>query len=99
MPVTSWTPNMFRLLDVQPVPGRSFIEATGNSLSVSGAIISNALWKRDFAGSPDVLGESITLNKRTYTIIGVAPADFALPYRVPSAVWVNYDTSDETFRT
>lgn len=99
VPVTAVTPNMFRLLNVQPVRGRSFVESSGNSSSEPGAVISNALWTRDFAGSPDVLGQSITLNKQTFTIIGVAPADFALPYRTPSAIWVNYDTSDEMFRT
>ena len=41
-------------------------------------IISAALWQRKFAAQPDVVGKSVLLDDKNYTIIGVLPADFAL---------------------
>src|SRR5258708_33917874 len=36
-------------------------------------ILGDGLWKRKFGMSPDVLGKNITLNGKSYTIVGVAP--------------------------
>ncbi len=40
------------------------------------ALISDGLWKRKFASSPDVIGKSLNLNGTLYTIVGVIPAHF-----------------------
>ncbi len=41
------------------------------------AVISHRLWQRRFAGSPDVLGRTLQLNKVAVTIVGVTPPEFA----------------------
>ena len=53
-------------------------------------ILSHDLWQRRFAGSTDILGESITLNDHPYTVIGVLPASFAFPpfHRDPVDLWI-----------
>jgi predicted permease len=43
------------------------------------AVISNSLWRSLFAGRPDVLSRTITLDGSTYRIIGVMPRGFAYP--------------------
>ena len=38
-------------------------------------VISADLWRRKFNSAPDVLGTSLTLDDRSYTIVGVPPAE------------------------
>src|SRR6185312_7204466 len=44
-------------------------------------ILSDKLWQRRFAGSRDVLGQTMKLNDELYTVIGVMPPDFQFPGR------------------
>jgi len=43
-------------------------------------VIGYGLWKRRFGANPNVLGRTITLNEHDFTVIGVAPKDFASPF-------------------
>ncbi len=74
----AFTPNYFRILGVVPKLGRTFTddEATRES---SVAVISDKMWRSTFQGDPQVLGRSITLNAKPYTVIGVMPPDFNYP--------------------
>ena len=69
---------IFPVLGVAPLLGRPFTEKedTGNAAVT---VISYALWKDRFGGSPDVLGRTIDLDLRPYTIIGVMPRGFVTP--------------------
>jgi predicted permease len=66
----------FPLLRVAPELGRAF----GSGDEAVGApdvvILSHGFWERQFGGSRDVLGSSILLNQKPYTVIGIMPADF-----------------------
>jgi putative ABC transport system permease protein len=42
-------------------------------------VLSDALWKKEFAGNPDVVGRTARLDNVTYTIVGVLPPDFYFP--------------------
>ena len=76
------TGNFFATLGVEPVFGRSFRiedeQAGGGSVGLS-VILSNELWQHQFNGNPDVLGRELTLDRRSFTIIGVMPAGFQYP--------------------
>jgi predicted permease len=87
----------FTVLGVQPVLGRTF--APGEDV-IGGpplAIIGAGVWKRKFGSSPDVLGKSLTLDGKNFTIVGVSPASFDLFLRstnitevyVPIGQWSN----------
>jgi putative ABC transport system permease protein len=52
------------------------------------AIISNGLWQRRFAAASDVLGKSIDLDQRRYSIVGVMPRDFQFTWDAPVDVLV-----------
>jgi putative ABC transport system permease protein len=68
------TTGLFRSLGVRPVAGRLF--ETGEDLPGRGeslALLSHRLWTRGFAADPGVVGRSITLDGRPYTVIGVLP--------------------------
>jgi predicted permease len=70
--------DFFSQLGVNPVIGRTF--STGDDEVGAGAmaLISAGLWQRKFSAAPDILGKSITLDSKVYTIVGVIPANFRL---------------------
>ncbi len=75
--------NYFSVLGVQPVAGRGFLPAetmAGKAEQV--AVISQDLWQRQFAGDPAVVGRTIRLGARAFTVVGIAPE--ALASRKPA---------------
>ncbi|MFZ0964976.1 MAG: ABC transporter permease [Terriglobia bacterium] len=71
------TANYFDVLGVHPILGRGFLpaeEQTRGGGSV--AVISESLWRARFASDPSIIGKTIQINRRLYTIVGVAPPDF-----------------------
>jgi predicted permease len=68
--------SFFPVLGVKLVEGRLFNEQEDQLGATPVALISEKLWKRKFAGSPDVLGKAVELNAKLYTVIGVVPANF-----------------------
>jgi hypothetical protein len=68
-------------MDVQPVLGRTFATDELQPGGPSAVILSESLWARAFARSPDVIDRTIRLDDRSYTIVGVMPAGFRYPYR------------------
>ncbi len=70
--------DFFTVLGVKPVIGRTFAEEEERVGAGPVALISGGLWRRKFSSDPDILGKSITLDARDYTIVGVIPADFHL---------------------
>ena len=71
------TTNYFSLLGISPVLGRMFVDADQPEKGAGPvAVISYRLGQRRFSGDPNVLGTSITVDQRPFTIIGVAPREF-----------------------
>lgn len=68
----------FPLLGVKPVIGRTFAGDEDQVGAGPVALISAGLWQRKFSSAPDILGKSITLDAKDYTIVGVIPANFHL---------------------
>ena len=70
----------FAALGVQPYLGRDFKpdEDTGGREQV--VILKYSLWEQRFGSDPNILGQSIRLNSKAYTVIGVMPKDFKFPY-------------------
>ena len=73
--------NYFDVLGVKALIGRTFLpeeDLTPNTHPV--VVIGYGLWLRRFGADPRVLGQRITLNEHDFTVIGVAPKDFASPF-------------------
>jgi putative ABC transport system permease protein len=85
--------NLFDALGVVPVVGRTFSQEEDRP-GVHVAILSWGLWKRRYATNPQVLGQTIQLDRQAYTVVGVMPAGFVFPRRgprfngEPADVWV-----------
>jgi putative ABC transport system permease protein len=73
------SPNFFNVLRVQPLLGRLFVadECTAGRDTV--AVLNYGFWQRRFASDPSVLGRTIELDQRNYTIIGVLPKSVQYP--------------------
>lgn len=103
--VTMASANYFETLSATPTLGRAFRpeeELAPGPGTV--AVISDALWRRRYAGARDVVGRTIELNGRPYTIVGVAPRGFlGGKTGLRTDVWVplaaaNHITGGEHFR-
>jgi predicted permease len=68
--------NFFPLLDVQPILGRLFSVDESQPNGPRVVILSHAFWTRHFAGDQGVIGRTIMLNERPFTMVGVLPAAF-----------------------
>ena len=78
LPSQNVTANLFHLLGVKPELGRTFSDAEDKPGAPPVALISHSLWERQFSSSPGVLGQSITLDNQSYSIIGVMPRRFEI---------------------
>ncbi|HYK89397.1 MAG TPA: ABC transporter permease, partial [Acidobacteriota bacterium] len=71
------TANYFDVLGVKAILGRTFLpEEDRKPGGHPVMVISHGLWQRRFGGDRNVVGKTVELNRRPFTIVGVAPADF-----------------------
>ena len=89
------TSDFFRLLGVSPLIGRTFEQGEDEIGAAPLALISESLWRRKFGAAGDVIGMNLTLDGKSYTIVGVIPATFKLmnisecDVYVPVGQWSN----------
>jgi predicted permease len=77
---------VFSLLGAQPMLGRVFLPEEDTPDKPLTVILSHGLWQRRFGGDSKVLGQSLTINGRSFTVVGVMPPDFTLGYEVMPTV-------------
>ena len=92
------TAGVFTTLAVQPLLGRYFTQEEEDSHQPV-AVLSYALWLERFHRDPGVLSQSLVLDRRTYSIIGVMPRDFEFPLQPglvdQTEVWVPLSLTPE----
>ncbi len=79
------SPSLLPTLGIQPVLGRAFREGDDLPGAAPVALISQALWRRRFAGEPSVIGAHLTINGIDNTVVGIAPA--GLPFLTGGDIW------------
>jgi putative ABC transport system permease protein len=80
--------NFFAMVKTSACLGRVFAEADERADADPVAVISHELWRRRFAEDKAVLGRTITLHDKVYTIVGVLPRSFRYPESLGDAqVW------------
>jgi putative ABC transport system permease protein len=72
-------PNLFPLLGIQPIKGRTFAANESEQGRDDVVVISARLWERRFNSEPSVLNSKIMLDGRSYTVVGIMPANFDFP--------------------
>lgn len=78
--------NFFDVFGVQAEHGRLFIPEDEQAGHPAIVVISRGLWQRRFGGEPDLVGKPITLDGKSYTVAGIAPAGFQYPDKTDA--WV-----------
>lgn len=69
--------NYFDMLAVRPALGRTFVaDEDENPGGHAVVVLSHHVWQSKFGGDPGIVGRQILLNKRNFTVIGVAPDGF-----------------------
>jgi predicted permease len=79
--------DFFPALGIKPLLGRNILPEEDQAGGAPVVVIGDGLWKRKFGLSPEVLGKSITLNGKAYTIVGVAKSQITAGLS-PSDVYV-----------
>jgi putative ABC transport system permease protein len=89
--VTRVSPSLFPLLRVAPMLGRTFADEEDHPGTLV-TVLSYGVWKSHFAGGPEVLGKTVLLDRRPYTVIGIMPQGFEFPLDSeplqPASLWV-----------
>jgi putative ABC transport system permease protein len=75
--------DLFPALGIQPELGRGFLQAE-EAAGTHVVVLSHALWQRQFGGDRGIVGRTITLDRKPYIVVGVAPAGFAFPVNEPN---------------
>lgn len=80
------TANFFDVFSLQPERGRLFIPDDEKAGHQPVAVISYGLWQRRFSSDADIIGKTITLDGKIYTVIGITPKEFSYPDKTD--VWL-----------
>jgi putative ABC transport system permease protein len=75
--------NLLHLLGVNVAAGRGISPSDDQPSSSAVALLGYGLWQRKYSGSPDILGKSITLDRQSYTVIGILPKGYELLNQTP----------------
>lgn len=70
------SPELFQVLGIKPLRGRLPLSEENQVGRDHVVVITNSCWQTRFAGSEDVVGQTLFLDKEPFTIIGVLPANF-----------------------
>ena len=76
------TANYLRILGVQPQLGRLYTDEEDKPNGPKVVLLSNHLWRATFASDPNILGKTITLDGKPFTVLGVMPPTFDYPAAV-----------------
>ena len=74
------TDDLFKIIGVSPVLGRDFGADDNKAGAPKTAILGDKIWRRDFNADPNIVGQSVTINGKAATIIGVMPPGFEFPF-------------------
>ena len=68
--------DMFHLLGISPILGRTFITGEDQPGNDRVVVLSHRLWQRRFGADQNIIGQQLTLDGNSYQVIGVMPAQF-----------------------
>jgi predicted permease len=80
------TEDFFRIVGVAPIMGRDFTADDNKPGAEKTTLLGYEIWKRDFGGDSNIVGQSVRINGKAATIIGVMPQNFKFP--ISEELWV-----------
>ena len=85
--------NFFSVLGVDPLIGRTFQTGEDKPGAARVTVLTYGFWQRKFGGDQGILGQALTINGASYTVIGVMPSSFQFAFRAAD-VWLPYQPTD-----
>src|SRR6476620_7319833 len=79
------TEDFFKIIGVSPVLGRGFRAEDNKPGAEKVTILGDEIWRRDFGADPNIVGQSVRINGKAATIIGVMPPNLKFP--VSEELW------------
>jgi putative ABC transport system permease protein len=79
--------DFFRMLGVAPQSGRSFLAEEDQPGAAPVAIVSHELWQSHFGSEAGLIGQTILLNGKQTTVVGILPPGFHLPLMGTAGIW------------
>ena len=94
------TPGFFRVLQLTPQVGRLFQPLDVEEGNRQVVVLSYRLWQSRFGGSNDILGQQITLDDESFSVVGVLPPQTQVPHLEDIDIWtpLPFDPKDEENR-
>ncbi|MBV9267811.1 MAG: ABC transporter permease, partial [Acidobacteriaceae bacterium] len=85
----------FRTLGVTPALGRDFYRGEDQPGATRTLILSYATWQKQFGGHPDVLGQTVVLDRTPRVIVGVLPKSFHFAPVGLAEFWIPFQAENE----
>jgi predicted permease len=82
------TPGLLAAMGAKPLAGRIFFPEDGKRGAAPVVILSENLWRDRFGADPRVIGASVNLDMRDFTIVGVMPSSFRYPFFSAEEIWI-----------
>jgi putative ABC transport system permease protein len=99
---TEATPNLFEVLGVAPLCGRTFVKAEGLANGPQAVLLSEGLWRKVLGGDTGAMGQVVRVNGRERTVIGVMPKSFRFPEAggedVENGLWLPMQPTPERLK-
>lgn len=93
------TPNLFNILGMRPIIGRTFSEAEGQIGGPQAVLLAEGTWKDNFGGDPQIIGTTVRVNNQERIVVGVMPAGFHFPDTegsdIVKGVWIPMQPTKE----
>jgi putative ABC transport system permease protein len=87
--VADVTPELFSVFEQQPILGRMLRPEDGVPGAAHVVVLNESVWRSVFSADPNIIGASINLDKRAFTVVGVMPATFSYPLLAGTReVWI-----------
>jgi len=86
--------NFFDTLGTSPAQGRVFLPSEDDGAPAAVAVLSNGAWIERFGAAPNIIGRTLSVNRHTFTIVGVMPPGFkGLNTLTEPNMWVPMSTA------
>ncbi|HUQ89040.1 MAG TPA: ABC transporter permease [Vicinamibacterales bacterium] len=96
--VSRGSADLLPILGITPTIGRGFTKDDDNLNGPRNALLGNAFWRTRFGGDQSVIGRTITLDRRPYTVIGIVPDVPALLENVQVFVPLSWTAKERATR-
>lgn len=91
--------DFFSVLRSNAMQGRTFTPDEEQAGRDQVVVISHGLWQRAFGANPNLVGQPVTLNSRSFTVVGIMPAGFEFPREAELWVPLAWDDKERQVRS